>query len=251
MNTNQSPFRRCDGVTRRDLLRVGGLTALGIGVRDLFALRRAMAEQGSEKRGAAKAKRCILIWLDGGPSHLETFDLKPEAPAEVRGPLKPRATKVPGIHVSECLPRTAMLMNKVAVIRSMTSPLGEHNFGTHYLMTGYKPTPVLEYPAFGAVLAHCRTNHGVLPANIAVPSFRVGGGRLSGSGFLPAATRPFPVGGDASKPNFKVRDLEFYKGVDVMHRRKAVQIDLPDEVTEGDALKPSTDIDDLASALDT
>ena len=135
-------WRRCDGVTRRDLLRVGGLTALGLGLGDFFRLRQAMAADkpaGQSSPGTARAKSCILIWLDGGPSHLESFDPKPDAPEEVRGPLSSIATDQPGIRIGECLERTSRLTNKLAIIRSMTSPLGEHNFGTHYLVTGYKP----------------------------------------------------------------------------------------------------------------
>ena len=151
--------RRCDGVTRRDLLRVGGLTALGLGLGDYFRLQHAFAV---EKPVAAKAKSCILIWLDGGPSHIETFDPKPGAPEEVRGPLKTIATNLPGVRVNECLERTAGMLDKLAIIRSMTSPLGEHNFGTHYLMTGYKPSPALAYPTIGATLAHLDSTTGVL-----------------------------------------------------------------------------------------
>jgi len=213
MISKDSLFRRCDGVTRRDLLRVGGLTALGLGMGDLFRLQRAAAASGAATQ--ATAKSCILIWLDGGPSHLETFDLKPEAPAEVRGPLEAISTKLPGIAISECLPNTAAMLDKIAVVRSMTSPLGEHNFGTHYLMTGYKPTPVLEYPMFGSVMAHVRSQSGVLPPNIAVPNFGVGGSKLTGSGYLPVPTRPFSVGGNPAKPDFQVRDIDFYKGLDL------------------------------------
>jgi hypothetical protein len=83
------------------------------------------------------------------------------------------------------------------------------------MMTGYKPTPVLEYPAFGAVLAHVRSQSGVLPPHIAVPSFQVGGGKLTGGGYLPSPTRPFSVGGDPAKPDFQVRDLDFYQGLDL------------------------------------
>ncbi|MDP6442807.1 MAG: DUF1501 domain-containing protein, partial [Pirellulaceae bacterium] len=179
---------RRDGPTRRDLLRVGGLTALGFGLGDLFRTQRLAAAESPKSAGSAKAKACILIWLDGGPSHLETFDLKPDAPSEVRGPLTSIATKLPGVRISECLPKTAAALDKMAIIRSMTSPLGEHNFGTHYLMTGYKPTPVIEYPTYGAVLAHVRNQQGVLPPYVAVPSFRVGGGRLTGGGYLPSST---------------------------------------------------------------
>lgn len=207
---------RCDGFTRRDLLRVGGLTALGFGLGDLYRFRRLAAAEGPSATPTGKAKSCVLIWLDGGPSHLETFDLKPDAPSEVRGPLESIETTVPGVRISECLPNTAAMLDRIAIIRSMTSPLGEHNFGTHYLMTGYKPTPVLEYPAVGAVLAQVQSQSaGVLPPNIAVPSFRVGGGRLTGGGYLPSQTRPFSVGGDPAKSDFQVRDLDFYKGLDL------------------------------------
>lgn len=213
---SQESFReRCDGFTRRDLMRVGGLTALGLGLGDLFRIQRAVAAEGPTATPKPTAKSCVLIWLDGGPSHLETFDLKPDAPAEVRGPLEAISTKVPGVAISECLPKTAAMLDEIAIIRSMTSPLGEHNFGTHYLMTGYKPTPVLEYPTFGSVLAQVRSQPGVLPPHVAVPNFRVGGGKLTGGGYLPSPTRPFSVGGDPAKPDFQVRDMDFYKGLDL------------------------------------
>ena len=211
--------KRCDGVSRRDIIRVGGLSALGLGLGDYFRLRRAGAAGASR---VGKAKSFILVWLDGGPSHLETFDPKPDAPKEVRGPLETIATNVEGIRVSECLEQTAGVMDKLAIIRSMTSPLGEHNFGTHYLMTGYKPTPALEYPTVGATLAHVREPSGVLPPHVAVPDFT---GKVSSNGFLPSATRPFAVGGKPERPDFKVRDLDFYRGLDLTRldrRRKIV-----------------------------
>lgn len=195
---------RCDGIHRRDFVRVGALTAMGLGLTDL------MRAQHAHAGVAAKAKSCILIWLDGGPTHLETFDLKPDTPSEVRGPFQPISTAVAGTHICELMSNTARLMERVAIIRSMTSPLGEHNFGTHYLLTGYKPSPVIAYPTFGSVVAHTRQNESVLPKNVAVPRFRVGGGRQSGEGFLPQATRPFSVGGDPAKPNFRVRDLNLF-----------------------------------------
>ena len=214
MKSKTNHRERCDGYARRDLLRVGGLTALGFGLGDFYRMQRAAAESlGTAAKG--KAKSCILIWLDGGPSHLETYDPKPDAPSEVRGPLESIATSVPGIRISECLPKTAAMLDRLAIVRSMTSPLGEHNFGTHYLMTGYKPTPVLEYPTFGAVTAHMHARPSDLPPNIAVPSFRVGGGKLTGGGYLSASTRPFSVGGDPAKSDFQVRDLDFFKGLDL------------------------------------
>ncbi len=210
--------RRCDGYARRDLMRIGGLTAFGLGLGDLFRSRRAASAENLQR--SPKAKSCILIWLDGGPSHLEMFDPKPDAPIEVRGPLGTLATQIPGVRIGECLPKTAAMLNKLAIIRSMTSPLGEHNFGTHYMMTGYKPTPVLEYPAFGAVMTQVSSmaadsSARDLPPNIAVPSFRVGGAKLTGGGYLPVSTRPFSLGSDPAKADFKVRDLDFYKGLDL------------------------------------
>ena len=210
---------RCDGVRRRDFIRVGGLTVFGLGLGDLFRLQASATDQAL----AARAKSCILIWLDGGPSHLETFDPKPDAPKEVRGPLSTIATNVSGIRLNECFERTAQVMDRLTIIRSMTSPLGEHNFGTHYLMTGYKPSPALEYPTFGATVASFRQTNGVLPPHIAVPRFNK---NLSGNGFLPSSAAPFAVGGNPDRPDFKVRDLDFYKGLDLgrlARRRRMVQ----------------------------
>lgn len=177
-------------------------------------------EGGDENNPTAKS--CILVWLDGGPSHLETFDPKPEAPAEVRGPLGVVRTTVPGMVFSEGMPQLAKLAHHLTVIRSMTSPLGEHNFGTHYLMTGYKPTPALEYPAYGSIVSHLRNTDHVLPGHIAVPTFRVGGSDFRGNGYLPPDSAPFSVGGDPAKPGFKVRDLDLYRGIDLdrLRRRK-------------------------------
>ncbi len=204
MTMNQHP-------RRRDVLRLGTLTALGLGLSDWFRLRAAGGP-------TVRAKSCILLWLDGGPSHLETFDLKPDVPADVRGPFQPIRTKVPGIDLCEHLLRTAEVANHLAIIRSMTSPLGEHGLANHYLLTGYKPTPVLDYPSFGAVVAHVRGGTHVLPPNVAVPEFRSTGG----AGFLGSAHQPFATGGDPAKPDFRVRDLNAFPGItaDRLARRR-------------------------------
>lgn len=204
----------CDGVLRRDLLRVGSLGLFGFGLVDWLRLR-AVAKDAA----APRAKSCILIWLDGGPSHLETFDLKPDAPAEVRGPFQPIATKVPGVQISELLPRTAQITDKLAIVRSLTSPLGEHGLANHYLLTGYKPSPVLTYPSYGAVLSHVHERQHVLPPYIAIPEAR----STMGAGFLRGQHDPFATGGDPSKPDFRVRDLDLFPAVteDRIHRRRA------------------------------
>jgi len=204
-------IRNCDGITRRDVVRIGGLTAFGWMISDDVLTGSPLSAAPPPPR---KAERAVLIWLDGGPSHLETFDLKPNAPTEVRGPFQPIATAVAGTQICEWMPRTAKVMDRVALIRSVTSPLGEHNFGAHYLQTGYRPSPVVEYPSVVSVFAHFKGSPQVLPNHIAVPSFRVGGGGFSGQGFLPESARPFSVGDDPAKPNFKVQDLDFYPGLD-------------------------------------
>ena len=208
-------------MSRRGVLRLGQLSGLGIGLSQLSPLK-AQSELGSATRHG-QAKNCILIWLDGGPSHLETFDLKPNAPAEVRGPLDAISTSVAGISIGECLPQLAQRMADVAVIRSMTSPLGEHNLGTHYLLTGYRPTPVLDYPSFHSVASFQRRNEeSVLPKNVAIPEFRVGGAKYGGHGFLPSEFGPFSLGADPAKPDFSVKDLKLANGLtlDRMARRR-------------------------------
>ena len=204
--------RRCDGVSRRDALRIGSLTGLGLGLSDMF---RGQATAIEPRVG--RAKSCILLWLDGGPSHLETFDLKPTAPAEVRGPFQPISTNVSGIHISELLSETAKMTDKLSIIRSITSPLGEHGLANQYLLTGYKPSPALQYPSYGSVVAHLNPGQPVLPTYIAIPE-----SRSAGSGFLGHQDEPFVTGGDPSKPDFKVQDLDFFPHIDEarLHRRR-------------------------------
>ncbi len=226
--------RRCDGITRRDMIRVGGLTALGLTLADFFRLRASGAP-----KPAGKAKSCILVWLDGGPSHLETFDVKPDAPSEVRGPFQTIQTNVPGTLISECLPNTAKITDKIAIVRSVTSPLGEHGIAHAYLLTGYKPSPVLEYPSYGSVVAHVRGGEHTLPPYIAIPDYRSN----HGSGFLGTAYRPFAVGGDPAKPDFRVQNLDFYPGVtgSRMERRRDFVGQLERFQYEVDAGPPKSD----------
>ncbi|MCA9140870.1 MAG: DUF1501 domain-containing protein [Planctomycetales bacterium] len=207
----QRSHQRCDGICRRDVLHVGSLSAFGLGVSDWFRASQAIAETNplAVTNRNAQADACILIWLDGGPSHLDLFDLKPDAPKEIRGPFNPIATNVPGIEVCEQLPRTAKLMDKVALVRSMTSPLGEHNFASHYLLTGYKPTRALTYPSIPAVQKHLSTWRSSIPTNIAIAKPN----GMIGSGYLPESTMPFIVQGDPSRPEFRVKDLDQRSGM--------------------------------------
>lgn len=231
------------GQRRREFLRIGSLVGTGLTLPLAWAGRARGEEVGESAAagGSHVAKSCILVWLDGGPSHIDTWDPKPEAPEEVRGPFGAIKTAVPGVSVSELFPALAARLDRVTLVRSMTSPLGEHNLGAQYLLTGYRPSPVLEYPPFMATLASCQAEglgrmdgEGVsdlaaklgspaLPQSVAVPNFRVGGASLSPHGFLPAEFAPFSVEADPARPDFAVRHLGMSNegGADRLRRRRA------------------------------
>ena len=223
--------------SRRHVLQAGALLFGGLNCVDWFRIRQVQAAQNSSE---PKAKACILIWLDGGPSHLDMFDLKPNAPQEVRGPFRPIETSAPGVQISETMPFTARWMHHAALLRSVTSPLGEHNLGAHYVLTGYKPNPALLYPSYGSVLAHHQPASTTgLPPYIAIPDYN----SMAGEGYLPAQCRPFALGGDPAQPNFKVRDLNLYPGIDQLRlsRRKQFLADLDQFRAAADASPPSAD----------
>ena len=202
---------------RRQFLRHSA-AGLALGSRLFAKTPSGMLLPGAPAGRYGKAKACILIWLDGGASHLETFDPKPEAPAEVRGPFDAMETRVPGVRISEHMPRTAAMLDKVALVRSMTSPFGVHNFGVQYVMTGHKPTPAVEYATIGSVVAHVRSvvqkrDLGVLPSNIAIPDLVSRDSAAIGEGFLPSTASPFALGSEPGRRDFQVRDLEFPEGL--------------------------------------
>ena len=120
--------RNCDGMSRRDCLQLGLGALLGGGLVHALRLR---ASAGSLDSTAARAKSCILIWMDGGPTHYETFDPKPLAPKEIRGELTPIATKVPGVFFSQHMKRLASIADKLAVVRSIRHDQGNHGAGNH------------------------------------------------------------------------------------------------------------------------
>jgi len=205
---------RCDGLRRRDMLHLGALSCLGLGLADVLRLRSARAAEAARP----KAKSCIIIWLDGGPSHIDTFDPKPDAPAEVRGDFKAIGTAVDGIRICELLPRIAAVMKDVALVRSLTHELGNHDTGSHFMLTGHRPTPVIEFPSLGSIVARQRGFGGTLPPYVAIPESV----RSAGPGYFPGAFAPFTIGGDPSKPGYAVSDLLPPKGVtfDRIDRRR-------------------------------
>ncbi len=193
--------RPCSGPSRREILRIGSLAFLGLGLDDWFRLRAAAGGQAAQ---SAKDKNCILIWRAGGPSHLHTFDPKPAAAADVRGEFKPIDTSVPGLKISEVFPNLAKVMNQVTLIRSMTSPESDHDRASHHLLTGYRPSPALVYPGYGSVVSKTRERaRGALPPYVAVPDPPI----FASSGYLSPAYDPFSVSSDPNTPGFRVRNL--------------------------------------------
>ncbi|MBY0513929.1 MAG: DUF1501 domain-containing protein [Gemmataceae bacterium] len=193
---------------RREFLRVGGLTLGGLSLPALLTA-----------RGSPKAKNCILIFMDGGPSHLELWDLKPNAPAEVRGEFGPIKSSVPGLTVGELLPLTATHMHHFAQVRSVRHGITDHNAGSYYMLTGKYPVDGSKlvvadsprnFPTFGAVAAKVRPVDKPLPAFVHLPEFQWNNGvDIAGqsAGFLGAKFDPF-VGGDPSLPDYRVPGLE-------------------------------------------
>ena len=199
-------YSNCAGVSRRDCLQLGLGALLGSGFLDLMRLK----SQASDVSTRRKPTSCILVWLDGGPSHFETFDPKPEAPSEIRGEFTTIATKIPGVHFSQHLPRLAEIADKLAIVRSVCHNQGNHGAGNHYMMTGAPPRMpvgcgayVSFHPSMGAVAARELGAPGGLPAYFSMPSMT----RSGGPNFLGAKYAPFVVADDPNNQKFRVRDV--------------------------------------------
>ena len=154
------PFRCCDGVSRRNFLRAGVLGLGGLTLPD-FLRARARAAVGTAGAGGRRPRdlSVILVWLDGGPPQHETYDPKPDAPVDFRGPLRAMDTAVPGLQVSELLPEHARLMGKMSVIRSMHHRNGDHFAAAHWMLTGKFGSTAVDlpqkYPSVGSYIAKC------------------------------------------------------------------------------------------------
>lgn len=202
----EKPAHFCDGLTRRDFLHAGSLSMLGLGLPGLSAL---------EARGAAAKDRdmnCILLFLVGGPSQLDTWDLKPDAPEEIRGPFRPIDTNVPGIQISEVFPRLARMMDKVALVRSVYhTAAAVHDTGHQMMQTGRLFTGGIEHPHYGSVLAKLKGGRNDTPPNVLLPRpIGATGGNMphgQNAGYLGKTFDPFVLNADPSDKAFKVPDL--------------------------------------------
>ncbi|MCH5375112.1 MAG: DUF1501 domain-containing protein, partial [Planctomycetes bacterium] len=157
-----------------------------------------------------KAKSVIHVYLPGGMAHQESWDPKPYSPLEYRGEMKPVKTNT-GEIFCESIPKLASIADRLCVIRSMTHGEAAHERGTHNMFTGYKPSPALKYPSFGAVVSHEYGPRNNLPPYICIPNQP---NEFAGTGYLSSSYGPFSLGSDPASSGFKVRDLDLYNGVD-------------------------------------
>ncbi|MGE3818507.1 MAG: DUF1501 domain-containing protein [Isosphaeraceae bacterium] len=200
------PSRACDGWTRREILRVGGLSALGIARPDVAAA-------ATGPKGFGGARSCLLVYLFGGPSQIDTFDMKPDAPSQFRGEFRPIATRVPGVSICEHLPRLATRANHYCLLRGMNHEHPRHGWGLYYMLTGRKhsrpdldapPTPD-DFPGVGALVSRLAPGPRGLPTAVTLPRWNrfldlpndYAGER---GGFLGNGFTPWLVGADERAP---------------------------------------------------
>ncbi len=212
--------RNCDGLQRRDCLKLGLGSLLGGGFVDSLRAR------GHADDLTARKTSCILIWLDGGPSHFETFDPKPNAPAEIRGEFQAIQTKIPGVLFSENMTKLASISDKLTIVRSVRHDQNNHGAGNHYMTTG-APTRipvscgafVSFHPSMGSVVSFERGARDGLPPYFSIPEMS----RSGGPNFLGARHAPFVVSDDPNQESFMVRDVTIPKDLDdgrAVNRRK-------------------------------
>ena len=217
----------CDGLGRRDFLHLGALGGVGLGLPAL--LRAAAQKPATHQRTFGKAKRCLLLFLTGGPPQLDTWDLKPSAPERIRGELKPIATNVSGIQISELFPRLARHADKLCIVRSVTHPDRTHTSAGYTMLTGVphpsanarsasniKPGPH-DHPHVGALLARVRPPRGNVPVFASLPEVIKDAGvnqypGLDG-GLLGSRFAPFRVEANPTHTGFVFPDVFLPAGV--------------------------------------
>jgi hypothetical protein len=225
--------RLCSGISRRNFIRVGALAPLGLSLSELLA-----SEVHPQR---ARAKSVILVFLGGGLSHHDSFDMKPDAVEQIRGKYQSIATNVAGLHVCELLPKTAQVMNKVTLVRSGTHENDHHETATNWVLSGRFGTPFGDHPAIGAVVAHETGFDGVVPPYVAVPRNPSFTWELGKSVWLGGRCESFKAG-NPNDANYRVRDLAAPQNAtpEVLERRKSLLAavgQLSDRVKRNDQLE--------------
>jgi hypothetical protein len=211
-------------LSRRNVLTIGAIGGIGLTLTDFFRIKTAQADQKNYENKEGTAKSVIFIFLPGGIAHQETFDPKPYAPLEYRGPLGSIATNLAGVRFGELLKNTAQIADKMTIIRSMTHGEAAHERGTHNMFTGYRPSPALAYPSIGSVVSHEFGPRNNLPPYVLIPNQP---NEFAGTGYLSSSFAGFSLGSDPATKGFKVRDLQLPGGVDASRfdrRRKMLDV---------------------------
>ena len=201
----------CDPLNRRNFLTVGAIGGLGLSLPTFFRLQQAQAEQKFYESKEGTAKSVIYIFLPGGMAQQETFDPKPFAPVEYRGPTNSIETNVPGVRVGQYLQQTAKIVDKITICRAMSHGEAAHERGTHNMFTGYRPSPALNFPSFGSVVSHEFGPRADLPPYVCIPSMP---NIYAGTGYLSSSFGAFSLGDDPAREGFQVRDLQRPADVD-------------------------------------
>ena len=219
------------GITRRTLLSAGGMGLLGLNLPGLLRAEDA-ASAGSLP---VRAKSVIFLFQFGGPSHIDTFDMKPDAPAEIRGPHKSISSVVPGLPVSEHLPKMAKQMDRISLVRSMHHTMKNHNSAAYYALTGHEPPrddqrlrdSLSLYPAYGSVVDKLAPLKSELPTFVSYPHVIADGSVTPGqrASFLGKAHDPFFIAEDPNSKNFKLPELSLPSGLSFerLQRRREMQ----------------------------
>jgi hypothetical protein len=216
-------FRNCDRISRRSVLRIGSLALGGVTLPDFFRRRASAVTPQTSPADTA----VIQLFLGGGPSQIDTFDLKPDAPADIRGEFREIATSVPGIRICEHLPRLAAVMDKFSVVRSVTHDSSSHLPSSHLMQTGYIDANAISgrnvNPSTGSIVARVRGPISAgLPTYVSVPKPQA----FANAGYLGAACNPFTTDVEPNAEDFEVRDLRIPAGVTpirLAHRRGLLQ----------------------------
>src|SRR5262245_50521235 len=213
LNVGSEKVPLCEGLSRRSFLQAGTAGLGGLVLPALFQREAA----GAVEPGRDRIRNCITIFLVGSPGHLDTWDMKPDAPAEVRGKFKPIQTNVNGVRICEHFPLMARMMDRVALIRSLHHKTGAtHENGQRWMMTGHEFNADAVKPHSGSVISRVFGPKGDLPANVILPGpiGNTGAGPLHGqtAGYLGSAHEPFFLNADPAAANFKVTDLEVPQG---------------------------------------
>ena len=204
---------KCKGnnIGRRGFMHVGVLGGLGLTLGDYYRMQEAQADIKNYESKEGPAKSVIFIFFPGGMAHQESFDPKPYAPLEYRGPMNSQATNLTGYRIGQTLTKTAQVCDKIAICNAMTHGEAAHERGTHNMFTGYRPSPALQFPSMGTVVSHEFGARENLPPYVCIPSQP---NTFAGTGYLSSSYAPFSLGSDPASGSFTVRDLKLPGGVD-------------------------------------